>query len=99
MPRKPGSVSRNVQGETPFPNPEGYKKMKFNQDLLIFKAVAIMCFYSSVILGTGGWGQKNQNPKKKIATATEIGSGTPHVQPLRGFKMGKKNEPNRSNLF
>lgn len=60
----------------PFPNPEGYDKMKFNQDLLIFKAVAIMCYYySSVILGSGA-GRGTQNPKKRIAIATEIDSGT-----------------------
>lgn len=47
----------------PFPNPEGYDKMKFNQDLLIFKAVAIMCYYySSVILGSGAGGVGG-NPK------------------------------------
>lgn len=76
----------------PFPSPEGYVDMKFNQYLLIAMAVAITCLYSSVI--SGG---KKKNPKKKIAIATEKDPGTPHSQPLHGFKMGKKNEPNRSN--
>lgn len=35
--------------------------------------------------------------KKKIAVATEKGTGSPYSQPLHGFKMDKKNESNRSN--
>jgi len=65
MLRKPGSISRNVHGETPFPSPEGYAEMKFNQYLLIFMAVAIMCLYSSVISGGKKPKEENCNCQRK----------------------------------
>lgn len=51
----------------------------------------------NVLIFFSNFRDKIKHPKKKIAIATEKDPGTPHSQPLHGFKTRKKNEPNRSN--
>lgn len=86
MLRKPGSISRNVKVEMPFPRPEGYVEMKVNQYLLIFTAVAIMCLCSSVILG-------GRNPKKKLQLLQKKTLALPIVSQSMALRWERKLNP------